>query len=305
MNYFVYAVAVLLLVAVALFVKVAVFDKRPQKLGLAFAVLSVPLFMIYYADRWPWGELPMRKAVGFLDNFDGANTAFTSDFAPAYIAAALLLVHLTVLQRVAAGKRLERLQDPIATFFGSAVLATLVGGVLVSTFSWGWTGALIVGVVYTLVYLGALALLAAVIEILVELAKLVGVWLKRRAFAIATAITRGSSFISSLSGRLGLTRLADRIRAEKDGQEVIFAGEQDLQDKELYAAFLRDRASQRRMAGKSEEEVAAELKELSEPEEIAPPKPRESEEKPKGRAPKVKEAEKAKEAEPVAVTTEV
>ncbi|MBB5869685.1 hypothetical protein F4553_003064 [Allocatelliglobosispora scoriae] len=270
MDYFVYAVALLLVVAVALFIKSVFFDKRPQKLGLAFAVLSVPLFMIYYADRWPWGNLPMRKLVSWLDNFEGADSSFKSDISPAFVIAVVLLIHLVVLQRVAAGRRLERLQDPIATFFASTFFASSAGGVLVSTFHWGWTGAVIVAVVYTLVYLGALALLAAIIEVLVELVKLAVVWLKRRAFAIATAITRGSSFVSSLSGRLGLTSLADKIRAEKDEQELTFTNESDMQDKELYAAFLRDRASQRRMAGRSEEEVAAELAELSAPEAEAP-----------------------------------
>ena len=60
MNYFVYAVAILLIISVALFVKAAIFDRRPQKTGLIAALLSVPLYMIYYNDRWPFGELRMR-----------------------------------------------------------------------------------------------------------------------------------------------------------------------------------------------------------------------------------------------------
>lgn len=287
MDIFVYAVALLLLGLVALFVKVALFDKRPQKVGVVFALLSIPLFMVYYADRWPWGDLPMRKAVVWLENFDGGDTTFRSGAIPAFLIAGLLLVHAIVIQRVAAGRRLERIQDPIANFFASAVFATLAGGVLVSTFRWGWTGAVIIGVIYALVYLGALALLAAIIEVVVELIKLFGVWLKRQAFAIATAITRAASFIGSLSGRLGLTSLADKIRAEKGEQEMIFSGEQDVQDKELYAAFLRDRAAQRRMAGRSEEEVAAELQELSAP-EIDPATVHDKAEKPK--KPKIDDA---------------
>ncbi|MBV1852750.1 hypothetical protein [Catellatospora tritici] len=267
----VWTVAVVLLAAVAFFVKAVFFDKRPQKFAFALSILSIPLYLIYFADRWPWGDLPMRKAVQWLDNFDGADPGFDSSVAPAFIIGAVLLTHLVVLQRVAAGRRLERLQDPIATFFSSTVLAALVGGVLVSTFHWGWTGSVIVAVVYTLVYLGVLALLAAVIEILVELAKLLGVWLKRRAFLIATGITRGSSFVSSLAGRLGLTDMAEKIRAKRDGQEAIFVDEQDAQDKELYAAFLRDRAAQRRMAGRSEEEIAAEIQELTAPEGLVLP----------------------------------
>ncbi len=269
MDLLVYAVAVLLLASVVLFIKVALFNRRPQKTGMLFALLSLPLYAIYYADRWPWGDASiLRQSIQWLENFEGANTAFASDAAPAFLVAGLLLVHMTVVQRVAVGKRLERVQDPIGNFFGSAVLATLVGGVIVTTFSLGWVGSVVVGVTYTLVYLGVLALLAAVVEVFVELAKLMLVWLKRWAFLLATWITRVASFVSSLAGRLGLTSLADRIRAERGEQEEIFTVEQDRQDKELYEAFLRDRAKQRRMSGRSEQQVQAELAELSAPETV-------------------------------------
>ena len=273
MDLLVYAVAVLLLGSVVLFIKVALFNRRPQKTGLLFALLSLPLYAIYYADHWPWGSLPiLRQSIEWLQNFGGAdaafkaNTAFVSDPAPAFLVAGILLVHMTVVQRVAAGKRLERIQDPIANFFASTLVVSLAGGIVVSTFSLGWVGSIIVGVAYTLVYLGVLALLAAVVEVLVELAKLLLVWLKRWAFLIATWITRISSFVSSLAGRLGLTSLADRIRAQRGEQELVFVTEQDRQDKELYEAFLRDRAKQRRMSGRTEQQVQDEIAELSAPE---------------------------------------
>ncbi|GIH08039.1 hypothetical protein Rhe02_61060 [Rhizocola hellebori] len=274
MDLLVYAVAVLLLGSVVLFVKVALFNRRPQKTGLLFALLSLPLYAIYYADHWPWGDLPLlRQSIEWLKNFEGADTAFKSDPAPAFLVAGILLVHMTVVQRVAAGKRLERIQDPIANFFGSTMLASLAGGIVVSTFHLGWVGALVVGVAYTLVYLGVLALLAAIVEVLVELAKLMLVWLKRWAFLVATWITRVSSFVSSLAGRLGLTSLADRIRAERGEQEQVFLTEQDRQDKELYEAFLRDRAKQRRMSGRTEQQVQDEIAELTAPEAEPAPSP--------------------------------
>lgn len=259
MDYFVYGVALLLLASVVLFIKVVLFDRRPQKTGLLFALLAIPLFMTYYADRWPFGVLPMRQLISTLDNLEGANSAFRSDIAPAYIVAGVLLVQMTVFQRVAVRQRLQRVHDPIANFFASAVLATLVGGILVSTFAWGWIGAVSVGVVYALVYLGALALLASVVEIFVELSKLISVWLRRQVFSVATWITRVASFLSSLSGRLGLTSLADRIRAATGHQESIFEEEQELQDRELFEAFIRDRAHQRRMAGKPERDQDQDL----------------------------------------------
>jgi hypothetical protein len=256
MDYFVYAVALLLLVSVALFVKAAIFDRRPQKTGLIVAVLAVPLYLIYYNDRWPFGEdrvgewvpaLRMRDLVKPLENFNGADIDFVSDIAPAAIIGGLLLVHMTVLQRVAVKERLQRIHDPIANFFASTTAATLVGGTLVSTFRWGWIGAVAVGATFTLVYLGVIALLAALLEVLVEIFKLFMVWVKRKVFALATAITRASSWISSLSGRLGLNSLSDRIRADTMEQESIFQEEQEKQDKELYDAYLRDRARRRRM----------------------------------------------------------
>jgi len=124
----VYAVAVLLLGSVVLFIKVALFNRRPQKTGLLFALLSLPLYAIYYADHWPWGKLPiLRQSIEWLRNFEGADTAFKSDPAPAFLVAGILLVHMTVVQRVAAGKRLERIQDPIANFFASTMVASLAG----------------------------------------------------------------------------------------------------------------------------------------------------------------------------------
>jgi hypothetical protein len=250
-DYFVYAVAALLVVSVVLFAKVAIINRRPQKTGLLFALLAVPVFMAYYQDRWPFGHLEMRQGIKFLENYVGADTAFKSDPAPAFLIAGVLLVHMTVIQRVAFRKRLERLADRIGNFFSSCVLATLIGGVLVTTFHWGWVGSVIVGFVYALVYLGVLALLAAVFEIVVELARYILVWLKRQAFRVATAITRVASWVSSLAGRLGLTSLADNIRRAREGQEMTFVDEQESQDKELYEQFLRERARQRRLSGKS------------------------------------------------------
>jgi hypothetical protein len=267
MQILVYAVALLMLVSLAIFIKVALFSKRPQKIGLIYVVLAIPLYVIYYADRIPFwrakeGELhPAREwSLTWLEQFDRPNTVggltggpdigFVSDPAPAAIVAGLVLVHTIVFQRVGVRRRLERIHDPIANFFAGATAATMIGGILVSTFHWGWPGALIVAGVFALVYLGALALLAAVLEVFLEIGRLIAAWLKRKVFTIATWITRAASFVSSLAGRLGLTSLADKIREETAEQESIFATEQDEQDRKLEDAYVRDRARRRAAASR-------------------------------------------------------
>ena len=131
-------------------IKVALFSKRPQKIGLIYAVLALPLYAIYYADRIPFwtareGELhPAREwSLTWLEQFDrrgtvggltgGADIGFVSDLAPAAIAAVLVLVHMTVFQRVGVRRRLQRIHDPVANFFAGATAATMIGGILVST----------------------------------------------------------------------------------------------------------------------------------------------------------------------------
>ena len=259
---FVYAVAVLLLISVGLYIKAALFDKRPQKIGLVAVLLSIPLYLTYFADRLPFGDhagagaalskFPTRILVEPLRSFgvEGADVDFGSDFSPALIIAAIVLVHMTVFQRVAVRRRLQRIHDPIATFLAVATMATLVGGSVVSTFHWGWQGALIVGGAFTLVYLGALAIIAALVELFVELSKLFMVWLKRKVFASATLITRIASWISSLGGRLVSRNLIERIREDTARQESIFVGEQDDQDQRLEDAYVRDRRRAAKRRGK-------------------------------------------------------
>ncbi len=248
MNYVVYAIALLLLVAVALFVKVVFFDKRPQKVGLLFILLAVPLYLVYYNDRWPtfWGELNMRSLATPLENYTPqADVNFVSDIAPAGIVGLILLIHLTVFQRVAVRRRLQRIHDPIATFFAGSVAATMFGGTLVSTFHWGWVGAVSIAGGFALIYLGALALLAAIVELMAALAKYFGVWIKRKVFAIATMITRAASWISSLGGRLVSRALLEKIREDTERQEARFLDEQEIQDRRLEDGYVRDRNRRR------------------------------------------------------------
>jgi hypothetical protein len=259
MRYFVYAVAVLLLASVAIFIKAALFDKRPQKTGLILAVLAIPLYVVYYNDRFNdlWHQLvnqntsmQMRDIVKPLGRIAGANPNFASDIAPAGLVAIVLLTHMTVFQRVAVRRRLQRVHDPIANFFALATISILIGGTLVSTFAWGWIGSLIVTGVFILVYLGALALLGAIIEVIGALSKLFLVWLKRKVFTVATWITRISSWISSLSGRLVSRAWIEQIREDTANQESLFLREQDAQDRALYEAYLRDRNRKRRILAK-------------------------------------------------------
>jgi hypothetical protein len=248
MNYVIYAVALLLFAAVLLSVKVVFFDRRPQKIGLLFMLLAVPLYLIYYNDRWPtfWGTLNMRGLAKPLENYTPqADVNFVSDIAPAGIVGIILLVHFTVFQRVAVRNRLRRIHDPIATFFAGSVAATMFGGTLVSTFHWGWVGAVSIGAGFALIYLGALALVAAIVELMAALTKLFGVYVKRLIFAIATRITRAASWISSLGGRLVSRALLEKIREDTALQEAKFVNEQDEQDRRLEDGYVRDRNRRR------------------------------------------------------------
>lgn len=286
MHVLVYAVALLLLVLVALFIKVALFNRRPQKIGLIYAVLALPLYVIFYADRIPFwpaplvnGEPDMSQHLArewsllWLERFRGADIGFESHPAPAGIVAGFILVHLTVFQRVAVRRRLQRILDPIANFFAGAIAATMAGGILVSTFHWGWPGALAVAGVFALVYLGFLALLAAVLEVFLEIGRLIAAWLKRKVFTIATWITRAASFVSSLAGRLGLTSLAERIRQETAEQESIFAVEQEEQDRRLEDAYVRDRARRRAARRRNKRAAAAGQPQAAQPAPAAPAEP--------------------------------
>ncbi len=279
-TWVVYAVGLLLLAAVILFIKVVFFNKRPQKLGLFFILLAVPLYLVYYDDRFRnifTESFEARTWLGPLVNQYSATARFDADFhsdiTPAIMVGFILLFHMIVLQRLAARERLQRIANLTSTFFAGSAAATMLGGTIVSTFHLGWQGAVGIGFGFALVYLGALALLAALVEITVELSKLAAVWIKRKIFAIATLITRGANWISSLGGRLVSRGLIERIRAETAAQEGTFSKEQDDQDQKLIEAYIHDldRRRQARLkamrAKYGDDDSIAELRALVAPQE--------------------------------------
>jgi len=245
-TYVVYAVALLLLASVALFIKVVFFNKRPQKMALVFMLVAVPLYLIYYDDRIRV-LIPRFEARSWADVLVGRWSAterfdphFQSDITPALMVGVILLFHMIVLQRLAARERLQRIANLTSTFFAGSTAATMLGGTIVSTFHLGWQGAVGIGVGFALIYLGALALFAALVELIAALAELAWVWIKRQVFKIATLITRAANWISSLGGRLVSRALIERIRAETAAQEGRFLKEQDDQDQRLIEAYIRD-----------------------------------------------------------------
>lgn len=278
-TWVVFAVALLLLTSVILFIKVVFFNKRPQKLALIFMLLAVPLYLIYYDDRFrnipgfdafqarSWAG-PLVRQWSATERFD-AN--FNSDITPAIMVGLILLFHMIVLQRLAARERLQRIANLTSTFFAGSTAATMLGGTIVSTFHLGWQGAVGIGVGFALIYLGALALFAAMVELLAALAELAWVWIKRQIFKIATLITRAANWISSLGGRLVSRALIERIRAETAAQEGTFIKEQDDQDQRLIEAYIHDldRKRQARLKAMREkygdEDSVAELRALVAP----------------------------------------
>jgi hypothetical protein len=281
-TWVVYAVAVLLLVSLLLFIKVVFFNRRPQKMALVFILLAAPLYLVYYDDRFRniFGEdFKVRGwAEPLVDKWPASQGRLGLDFAshisPAIMVGVILLFHLIVLQRLAAREHLQRIANLTSTFFAGSTAATLIGGTIVSTFSLGWKGALAIGFGFALLYLGALALLAAIVEITVELAKLAAAWLKRKVFAIATLITRAANWVSSLGGRLVSRALIEKIRAETAAQEGTFLREQDDQDRRLIEAYISDldRKRQARLkamrAKYGDDDSIADLRSM-----VAPPAP--------------------------------
>jgi hypothetical protein len=247
-TYVVYAAGLLLLASVIVFIKVVFFNKRPQKLALVFMLLAVPLFLIYYDDRFRlipgFDRFEMRSWAGPLVSRWSATERFDADFhsdvSPAIMVGLILLFHMIVLQRLASRERLQRIANLTSTFFAGSTAATMLGGTIVSTFHLGWQGAVAIGLGFALIYLGALALFAALVELLAALAELAWVWIKRQIFKIATLITRAANWISSLGGRLVSRALIERIRAETAAQEGTFLKEQDDQDTRLIEAYIHD-----------------------------------------------------------------
>jgi len=237
----VYAVAVLVVGSLLLYTWTAVFRHRPQKVGLFLAIVAIPLYMIYYNDRWQrFVEIDMRDLVRPLENIKGADPDFLSNVAPAAIIGILTLVRVAIYLRVSVRNRLQGLHDAIANFFAGATFVTLVVATIVSTFHLGWIGAVVLGLVSAAIYLGVLALLAAIFEVIVEISKLISVWLQRKVFALATRITRIASWISSLGGRIVPRSLVEKIQQDTANQESIFQREQEAQDTRLVEAHERD-----------------------------------------------------------------
>jgi hypothetical protein len=275
-TWVVYAVALLMLAAVIVFIKVVIFNRRPQKLALIFTLLAVPLYLIYYDDQIRhliprfearnWAG-PIVERYSATEKFD---PNFTSDISPAIMVGFILLFHLIVLQRLAAREHLQRIANLTSTFFAGSIAATMLGGTIVSTFHLGWPGALGIGFGFALLYLGALALLAAILEITAELAKLAWVWIKRQIFAIGTLLTRAANWIAALGGRLVSPDLLERIRAANAAQALTFLQEQDDQDRRLIEAYIHDldrkrQARLRAMRAKyGDEDSIAELRALAE-----------------------------------------
>src|SRR5262245_60960876 len=108
-TWVVFAVAALLLVSLILFIKVAIFNRRPQKLALVFILLATPLYLIYYDDRFRaifGDDFKVRNwARPLIDKLPSGggkfNPNFTSDITPAIMVGIILLFHLIVLQRLA------------------------------------------------------------------------------------------------------------------------------------------------------------------------------------------------------------
>jgi hypothetical protein len=241
-----YVVPLLLIGSVLLFSKAVFYNRRPQRLGLLLAVLAVPLFALYYNDRPPFTAVSLRQYLSPIAGISHGHIDFMSIVWPAIAIAAIYVVRVLVYQRLSdrwrLRVRLRRVNDRAANFFAGGTAVLLVCSVLDSFYSWGWVGAVILGSVAGLFFLGAVGTFSAVVELMAASARYVGAWLKRRALSVTYAVVRAVAWIAALSRRLvpNLEAAVERVDAGTSALTAETERVQETQDDRLEEQYARD-----------------------------------------------------------------
>ena len=146
------------------------------------ALLSALLFLTVLRGSAEPGRAADAAAVD-PGRPEWADTAFASAAARAIVAAALLIIHvLPIWIAVTTTDDVARIRNSSRPSSTARSRRRSLPGSMVSTFHWGWVGAVLAGVTYLLVYLGWLAVLATLGELVVALLRLLAVWFKRQLF---------------------------------------------------------------------------------------------------------------------------
>jgi hypothetical protein len=247
MDIWVDALAIILAGSLALFA-IAVNKRRPQTPGLILSALTLLVYLAYYGDRSVLTHTHARALLRPLSYLPGASSEFKSSAVPALILAGLYLFRVIVYQRVSIRKRLAHISDPIANFFAGATFAVVVGATIDSVFDWGWPGALILGFLFVLVYLGIFGMFEGLVEIVQELFGYEAVRLLRVLSSFATQVVKILSFLASLYKRLvpDLEQKAESLRARTEIERERYHEQVAQEDDLLAQVDMRNRSRRQR-----------------------------------------------------------
>jgi hypothetical protein len=227
---------------------VAVLQRKPQLPGLIFAILTVLAYLSYYGDRSPIDQIHARALLKPFDAIPNVNISFQSLALVSYLLAGIYLIRIIIFQRVSLRRRVAHISDPIANFTAGATLVILLGAIADSLFHWGWVGAVVIGLITALIYLGAIGLFEGILSIIQEFFGYIHIRLKRWLSRIAIRVVTIASYIASLSQRLvpDLRRVAEKLRTSAESQREKYHEQLIDEDAKLEAAHARHQAHNRR-----------------------------------------------------------
>jgi len=228
----------------------AVLQRKPQLPGLIFAILTVLAYLSYYGDRSPLDRLHARALLNSFDAIPNASTSFRSVALVSYLLAGVYLVRIIIFQRVSIRRRIAHVSNPIANFTAGATFAMLLGAIVDSLFHWGWAGAVVIGAIMALVYLGVLGFFEGILRIIQESFGYIHIRLKRWLSRLAIRVVTIASYIASLSQRLvpDLKTVADNLKESAESHREKYQEQILEEDDKLAAAHARhqDQARNRR-----------------------------------------------------------
>jgi hypothetical protein len=212
------------------------------------ATVAVPLFALYYNDRPPFLDYPLRIAVKPLAALAHGHAEFASSMTPMamvggiYAVSVVVYLRLTVKsRRKEINERLRRVNDRVGNFFAFTMVAILLSSVVVSTFALGWIGSVSAGVGFALLYMGVIGIFADTLSLTAATSALGSVVVQRTLLWIGTTISRPAVWAADLYRmiRFNLRSLIRKIRAVEEHQRQALQGDKERGDDKLTRAERR------------------------------------------------------------------